>query len=65
MNNEIDPMDNIIGQICIVYLEDTSFSARLIAVVRNGNELWFQAKNGFQWSLSRDCVRSIRPISVV
>ena len=59
--NDIDPIIELINQICIVYANNSNFSARLIAI-HNKNELWFEAKNGQKWMVQRKSLTSIRPL---
>lgn len=61
INNEIeefDPIYNYIGYIVQVRHNDRQYAAKLIAI-RNGNELWFEAKDKKRWMVARSVLEYI------
>lgn len=59
--NFSDPAKDLIGEICIVFANNTSFVARLISI-RDENEFWFESKSGQRWMVARRAITSIRPL---
>jgi len=58
---ESDPINGLIKEICIVFANNTSFCARLVAI-HNEDELWFESKSGQKWMVTRQAVTGIRPL---
>ncbi len=56
-----DPAKDLIKEICIVFANNTSFVARLIAI-RDEDEFWFESKSGQRWMVARRAITSIRPL---
>jgi hypothetical protein len=59
--NLSDPAKDLIKEICIVFANNTSFVARLIAI-RDEDKFWFESKSGQCWMVARRAITSIRPL---
>lgn len=55
---ELDPLYNYIGKIVQVSHNNRKYHAKLIAI-RNGNELWLEAKNKQRWMINRSLLEYI------
>ncbi len=58
---EPDPIEALLGEICICFANGNSFCARMISI-RDGEELWFESKSGQKWMVKREAVTGIRPL---
>lgn len=53
-----DPIEALLGEICVVTIKRRIFSAKLIAVC-NGDEIWFESKAGNHSMVRRNDISSI------
>jgi hypothetical protein len=58
---ELDPIEALVGEICIVFANGNSFCARLKSIHDN-EELWFESKSHQTWMVQRKAITGIRPL---